>query len=375
MRTIPLLVIALIGNAFIFLTSHIHAQDPKYKANADTTVLNDSTQAYLYYALADVRKASNDTIFLEDNVYFFINKANGTLNFKRPGQPVFPVPPEYYNNLSEFMFQFLADDAFGILKRMKSMPGLLQNSKIGIDVASHQSATKAIEWDKVKQDTLYAPTEFVFIRSTMGYSVNYDPKFVTHYNNASAKGFQIGFYHNFVMNKDKRADYKAHAEEQARKFVESFNNRNVQFKPVLDIETHEKFAVVEGHFTPEQVREATKAFIDIVEKELKTDIIIYTYEAFYNKYLKGHFDDKYYWIARYPQREDFDKVKNYPGSRNPFMGISYDFKTKTFNTSLKTRTIGWQFSATGSVEGIHNDVDLNIFPNTHFDKWLMRKQL
>jgi GH25 family lysozyme M1 (1,4-beta-N-acetylmuramidase) len=370
MKTTLFLIGMLIGCTLLS-----NGQDTKHKASADTTVLNDSTKAFLYFALSDVQKTSSDTIFLEDDLYFFINKTNGTLNFKRPKQPVFPVPEAYYNNLSAFMFQFLADDAFGILKRMKSMPGLLQNSKIGIDIASHQSGTRAIEWDKVIKDTLYAPTEFVFIRSTMGYNVSNDPKFETHYNNASSKGFQIGFYHNFVMNKDKRSDYKAHAEEQARKFVESFKNRNVQFKPVLDIETHEKYAVVESHFNAEQIREATKAFIDIVEKELKTDVIIYTYELFYNTYLKGHFDDKYYWIARYPQREDFDAVKNYPGSKNPFMGISYDFKTRTFNTNLKTRTIGWQFSATGSVDGIHSDVDLNIFPNTHYDKWLMRKQL
>jgi lysozyme len=353
---------------------NVTAQTHEKRAASDTsTVLKESTQAYLYYALSNVSKASGDTIFLETDTYFFINKNNGNLNFKKPGQPVFPVPPEYYESLSAFTRQFLADDDFKILKRMKDMPGLLQNSKIGIDIASHQSGTKDIEWDKVKKDTLYAPTEFIFIRSTLGFNVNNDPKLTTHYTNALAKGFNIGFYHNFVLNKTKRSDYKKHAEEQAIKFVESFKNRTVHFKPVLDIETHETYAVVEKDFTADEVREATRAFIDIVEKELKTDVIIYTFEAFYNKYLKGYFDDKYYWIARYPHSEEFAKHNNYPGSKNPFMGISYDFKTKKFNTELKTRTIGWQFSEDGSVDGIHNDVDLNIFPNSHYDKWL-RKQ-
>jgi lysozyme len=346
----------------------------KISAQVVNPVRSDSAKAYLYFALSDISKSGNDTIFLEDNVYLFINKATGALNFKRPGQPVFPVPPEYYNNISEFVFQFLADDPFGILKRMKGMPGLLQNSKIGIDVASHQSAPQPIEWEKVKKDTLYAPTQFVFIRSTLGYNVVYDTHFTTHYDNALAKGFQVGLYHNFVLNKTKRPDFKKHAEEQALKFVEAFKGRTIHFKPVLDIETHETYAVVENTCTPEEVREATRAFIDIVEKELKTDVVIYTYELFYNKYLKGYFDDKYYWIARYPKSENFDTGKIYPGAKNPFMGISYDFQTKKFDTSLKNRTIGWQFSETGSVDGIHNHVDLSIFPNTQFEKWLRKLQ-
>ncbi|WP_121356819.1 glycoside hydrolase family 25 protein [Flavisolibacter nicotianae] len=331
-----------------------------------------NSKAFLYYAVMDVKHASSDTVCLENNVYLYINRQDNGLYFKKYDK-LYPVPKKYYSDITTFIFQSaLANDPYGILERMAQMNGLLKNSKIGIDVASHQSPTgQPIDWHKVKADTANAPISFIIMRSIRGYDNSYDPRFLTHYTQASATGFPIGFYHNFVLNRSHRPDYLKHAEEQAYKFVESFKNKKVAFKPILDIEVHEKYAVGKD-FSPDEIRKATKVFIDFVERELKTDVIIYTFESFYYTNLKGYFDDRYVWIARYPHGADFGKQGTYPGSKNPFLGISYDFVNQRFDYRLKNNSIGWQFSENGIVKGTHNDVDLSIILNKDYEKWLWK---
>lgn len=331
------------------------------------------SKSFLYYGLLDVYRDSPDTVYLEKDVIIFIDRKNGGLFFKKTDQPVFEIPKEYYNDISNYIFtNFLADDKYQILRRMTSMTGLMNNAKIGIDVASHQ-APKPINWLKVKADTLNAPVEFVFIRSTLGYSNTYDPKFIENYNGAEKNGFSVGLYHNFVLNRKKNPDYMNQVRKQAYKFAGAFKGRNITFKPVFDIEEHPTYAVVVKHFTAKEIRQAAKAFIDIVEKELKTEVVIYTFESFYNKYLKGYFDDKNIWIARYPHSPGFAQNKSVPGTQNPFLGISYDFKHQKFDYNLKSKSVGWQFSENGKVNGILNDVDLSLILDKDYDKWLWVK--
>ncbi|BAV07704.1 Lyzozyme M1 (1,4-beta-N-acetylmuramidase), GH25 family [Filimonas lacunae] len=360
--------------SFISLTIYAGAQGQKKPVKGAKPLAKDtSAKAFLYYALVDVKKMSSDTLFLEDDIYLYIDKEDGALYFKKYEQPAFPVPKSSYDDLSSFVFKnFLASDKYKVLERMAQMNGLLKNAKIGVDIANHQSP-KPIDWKKVKADTANAGVSYVFIRSIRGYDNSYDPKFSAHYKEAIANGFPVGLYHNFVLNKTNRADFKQHALEQAKKFVESFQGKQIAFKPILDIEVHAKFAVVESQFTTAEIIEATKTFIDYVEKELKTDVIIYTFESFYTKYLKKDFDNKYIWIARYPHSQDFDTQRTYPGAKNPFLGISYDFSKKQFNYTLKSNTIGWQFSEDGIVDGIYNHVDMNIILNKDYDKWLWKQ--
>jgi GH25 family lysozyme M1 (1,4-beta-N-acetylmuramidase) len=359
--------------ALVIASRFCLAQDNAVPA-ADTTgksrIVSDSS--YLYYAFLSPSNILNrDTVFLENDVYIYINRSNGALFYMKPDQGPFPIPKAYYSNPAQFIFDnFLGDDKFGILKRMASMKGLLKNASIGIDVAIHQSANKEIDWSLVKKDTLYASIGFVIMRATLGYSVSFDSKFSNYYDNAKKAGYPIGLYHNFVMNKRHRPDYLAHTREQANKFVTSFKNRTIDFKPILDIEDHWKFGVNDSSFTSAQIREATSEFIRIVKAGLNTDVIIYSYEGFYNKHLKGYYDDNFIWIAKYPHTPEFGERKIFPGSKQPFLGISYDFTRQEFNYTLKNKAIGWQYSDSGIVKGISGNVDMNIILQSDYQKWL-----
>lgn len=337
--------------------------------------LPDSVKSYLYYALLNPVRSGEDTIFLEKDVYFFVNREIGALFFKKRNNDPFPVPKKFHSNLMQFAFDnFLATDPYKILERMSEMDGLLENSKLGIDIANHQSGDRAIDWDKVRLDTLPAPIKFVIMRSVRGFDIDLDPKFEEHYEGANKYDWSIGLYHNFVLNKNRRSDFIEHAKEQALKFVESFEGKEIDFKPILDIEEHRKYAVVEKQFTKEEIVAATKTFISTVEESMDTEVIIYSYAGFYNKYLKGEFDNKKVWIARYPRTKYYGRKDIVPGSegtgKNPYLGISYDFKNQRFDYSLKRQSIGWQFTDIATVKGIPNFVDMNIILDPDFDKWL-----
>lgn len=378
---LKLLTIAVLLLWFVAMNAQTGDSSSTAKAqnsSAHNDRFSDEIKLNLYYGVLDFYKTTKDTVFLENEIYLFIDRINGSLNFKK-GDQTYPVPKSYYHDISKFLFDnFLADDSRGVLKRMSEMSGLLDNAKVGIDISWHQSK---IDWDKVKTDTKNAPVEFVIIRSTLGYKANNDTLFESHYTKATESGFPIGLYHNFVMNKDSGNEYPEHVVVQAKRFINGFDKRKVTFKPILDIEptTEENpvFAVNESQFSTDEIREAAKLFIKTVEEALNTNVIIYTSQCFYNKYLQGYFDKEYVWIARYPGNDNFGQRNVVPGGKiycgaNPFLGLSYDFRKQVFDTTLKSRSIGWQFSDSGKVAGITGYVDLNLILQKDYEKWLWK---
>src|ERR1043165_7025840 len=82
------------------------------KADSLRKATDSVKQSYLYYALAGMSNNSTDTLFLENDMYFFVNRDDGSLSYKRPDKDPLPVPKAYYNNLFGFMSSFLADDKY-----------------------------------------------------------------------------------------------------------------------------------------------------------------------------------------------------------------------------------------------------------------------
>jgi lysozyme len=100
-------------------------------------------------------------------------------------------------------------------------------------------------------------------------------------------------------------------------------------------------------------------FIKTLEDHYKTDVIIYTGEAFYNDYLSNDFKDNYFWIARYgvvpPQCFQVGEI------------FSAD------NPCFKNAKKGcWQYSQYGQVKGIPSKVDLDFINNYYILKWVTK---
>ena len=160
--------------------------------------------------------------------------------------------------------------------------------------------------------------QFAFIKATEGIG-NIDPYFKRNWKKSKQAGIKRGAYHFFIATKDGRL--------QAQNFIKSVTLQSGDLPPVIDIE-HAYSA------KPEQLRMVLKEWLDVVENYFHVRPIIYTYLDFYDKNLKGYFDDYPLWVAHYLQ------------PHQPRINRDWTF---------------WQHSEQGHVNGIQSRVDFNVF--------------
>ena len=179
----------------------------------------------------------------------------------------------------------------------------------GIDVSHFQGF---IDWARVKA----AGIEFAFIKATDGISWK-DPNLAVNMSGAAKAGIPFGLYHFYRPAED--------AAQQATHFL-SIDDTLAQLPPVLDLE-----------MDPLKVSDA-ETWLEAVEDSMAVVPIVYGSPAF----LAGHFEDwagvKTYplWVAEYTDRPA------------PVSGpwANWDF---------------WQYSNSGTVNGLSGPVDLNWF--------------
>lgn len=186
----------------------------------------------------------------------------------------------------------------------------------GIDVSRYQ---QTISWDDVRNMQVDdIRIGFAFIKATEGIS-SYDPYFKRNWRKAREAGVVRGAYHFFIPTKDGKM--------QARNFINRVDTESGDLPPVLDVEQAYGASVAE-------VRKEIKAWLQVVETYYKVRPIIYTYIDFYNKYLKGSFEEYPLWVAHYLQ------------PHQPRITRDWTF---------------WQHSEQGHVNGIIQKVDFNVF--------------
>ena len=186
----------------------------------------------------------------------------------------------------------------------------------GIDVSKYQ---QRINWDMVKEMVAEdVRIGFVFIKATEGFG-NMDAQFNRNWRNAGDAGITRGAYHFFLAPKS--------GVEQAENFIRRVELEKGDLPPVLDVE--QTYGV-----TPDKLRTEVKAFLNRLEAHYGVKPIIYTNVEFYNKFLKGDFDNYPLWVAHYLRKD------------RPRIARNWAF---------------WQYSETGNVNGIRGKVDFNVF--------------
>jgi lysozyme len=187
----------------------------------------------------------------------------------------------------------------------------------GIDVSRHNGE---IWWEKIASANIdSSQLGFAFMKSTEGMFF-YDREFLDNWHTAKKHKVVRGAYHFF------RPMYSPSL--QAWNFILNTGLKKGDLPPVLDIE------VDEGYSNMDIVIKMRK-WLNIMEKHYGTKPIIYTNIAFYKRVVQGHFDDYPLWIAQY-------------NSKKP-------------NLPLQTDWLFWQYSDKGTIEGINEKVDLNVF--------------
>lgn len=220
----------------------------------------------------------------------------------------------------------------------------------GIDVSRYQHGKGrkryAINWGKLRVTHLGDisrkkvngevdyPVSFVYIKSTEGASVR-NPYFLSDYRAARRHGIPVGAYHFFSTT--------SKPSQQARYFLRNSRFMKGDLPPVLDVEpSPRQIARVGG---AKALLDRVRTWLRAVEKATGTRPILYVSQQFVNKYLSYAPDlarDYMIWIARY-------------GEYRPDVRLAI-----------------WQLCPDGRVNGIHGEVDINVFNGYHdsFSKFL-----
>lgn len=187
----------------------------------------------------------------------------------------------------------------------------------GIDVSRYQAE---VNWAHVKESNI----AFAFIKATEGNFLK-DRYFDRNWEYSRQHGIKRGAYHFFLP--------WVPAENQLEHFKRTVKLEPGDLAPVLDVETIAK------DITDADLRSNIRAWLEGAEKHYGVKPIIYTYQAFYDRKLKGYFPEYHFWIARYKDMEP----NVHPGDKMAF----------------------WQYSEKGLVKGVSSPVDVNWFYGDH----------
>jgi len=194
--------------------------------------------------------------------------------------------------------------------------------KIGIDVSKHQGP---IDWERVKADGI----DFAMIRlAYRGYGtgkLSLDESFWDNIQAASAAGMDMGFY---VYSKAVSVE---EAKEEAQLAIDSLAGYQVTYPVVIDIEED---IASEDRIASLSARENTDmvvAFCETIREAGYTPMIYANAKWFVSRLDMTRLTAYDKWLAQYYQ--------------TPFFPYALDM---------------WQYSSTGSVDGIDGNVDLNI---------------
>ncbi|MDP4089554.1 MAG: GH25 family lysozyme [Bacillota bacterium] len=185
----------------------------------------------------------------------------------------------------------------------------------GIDV-SHYDGT--IDYSRVKGSGI----QVVYIKATEGTGFS-DPYLSQNYENAKANGLKVGFYHYFRPNND------ANARQQAQFFVNNIKGMEYDCRLALDLENAQSL-------DKDTLSNLAKVFLDEVKSLTGSDVVVYTYTYFAKTNITPVLREYPLWIAHYGVST--------PGS-NP----------------IWDNWIGFQYSDTGSVDGVSGKVDMDEF--------------
>ena len=238
--------------------------------------------------------------------------------FQKPHPPIWQVVD------GERSIQWAASNGLNTIMWIPTVKALKKRFEI------YQDAKSKINWEIVANQNNPKIT-FAYIRTTMGKNGK-DNAFEYNFKEAKNEGLKVGVYHYYRPN------------ENSQEQFENFSKHNTQLgdlPPVVDIEEL-------GDFGSKNLIQGITNFLDLIEKKYKIKPIIYTPQRFYNTYLRNKFLKYEFWIAR----------------QNGFKNTPDNNEMKKEPILLDTRCpLIWQYSGTGSISGIHGDVDLNITNN------------
>lgn len=193
----------------------------------------------------------------------------------------------------------------------------------GIDVSVFQGD---IDWDAVKNDGV----DFVMLRvGYRGYGekgiMGEDANFRKNYDGAKKAGLKVGVYFfSQAVNEEE-------AREEARFVLDAVKDLTLDYPVAYDWEFVSNDEARTNGMTSETITACAKAFCGVVSDGGYTPLIYFNCETGYFNYELSEVKDIGFWLAEY-----------------------YDAPSFYYNYKM------WQYTKTGTVDGIDGDVDINI---------------
>lgn len=194
---------------------------------------------------------------------------------------------------------------------------------VGIDVSRHQGE---IDWQAVKADGI----EFAMLRGAYrGYGENgnllVDEQFAENLDGALAAGVDVGVY---VFS---QAITTEEAVEEAQLVIEQLAGRQICYPIVFDMEEIAGGVARTSGLTPEETTDIAIAFCEAVR------------DAGYEPMIYGNLK----WLIA---NMEYERLTEYD------IWLAQYYRTPAFPYAFQM----WQYTSTGTVDGIEGDVDLNL---------------
>ena len=190
----------------------------------------------------------------------------------------------------------------------------------GIDISSYQ---RNVNFSSIKNSGI----DIVYIKSSER-TTYINPYFESSYSNAKANGLKVGFYH-YV-----RARTINQAINEANFFARVVSGKQADCKLAMDFENF-------GNLSINQINEISKVFLETLERITNSQPIIYS-NAFSARTIFSQELTKYpLWVANY--------------------GVSTPGSNGKWDT-----WVGWQYTSTGTLNGVSGYVDRNQFTDGVF---------
>lgn len=199
----------------------------------------------------------------------------------------------------------------------------------GVDVSHHNSY---INWSKLREENI----TFVYLKSTEG-SNHRDRDYRQNYKAAKDAGLKVGTYHFYTFGRD--------GKKQAQHFIRNSIVKTGDMIPAIDVEHSAVNRPRNDKESYEKMIKELRNLESALFKKYGKRPVIYTNKECYRMYIKDNFPDNPLWIC---------DLHDEPGN------------------GYKNWVI-WQFSHTGNIDGVVNDIDLNYYRNSfeEFKKLLL----
>lgn len=187
----------------------------------------------------------------------------------------------------------------------------------GVDVSHHNSF---INWKQLREDNI----TFVYMKSTEG-DAHTDRDYIRNNKLAREAGLKVGTYHFYTFGQD--------GKKQAEHFIKNAQIESGDLLPAIDVE----HSPINKPFVGKQERKTIIEELKNLENELFSYYgkrpVIYTNKDCYRIYIDGNFPENPIWMC------DLHDEPN----------VAQD------------KWVIWQFSHTGKIPGVVNDIDLNYY--------------